>query len=158
MRIALDGCDGVGKTTVAEKLANEFGCNIIRLTYKGDRSVAAYASMMNVENVVHDRTFISEVVYPKYFRRASRLSAASIPALFELIDQNDMKVFILTGSDETIRERIGKRGDEFIHNMDDFIEINRDYLNIAKMHGYTIIDTTNKSIEEVVKEIGGYLK
>ena len=158
MRIALDGCDGVGKTSVAEKLANKVGCNIVRLTYKGDRSIAAYASMMSVDNVVHDRTFISEIVYPKYFKRASRLSAASIPALFELIEQYGVQMFILTGSDETIIERISKRGDEFINNMDDFIKINHDYLDIAKQFGYIVIDTTNKSIDEVVEEIGGYLK
>lgn len=158
MRIALEGVDGSGKTTVAEKLANKYGCNIIRLTYNGDRSIESYSHLMKSENVVHDRTFISEMIYPKYFNRASRLDVEFIPELFYKMRFNRIKLFILTASDETILERIGKRGDEFIDDAKKFIKINQDYLTLAKRHKYKVIDTTNKTIDEIVKEIGGYLK
>ena len=96
MKIALDGCDGVGKSTIAEKLANKFGCNIVRLTNGGDRSLGAYRSLMTCDNVVHDRTFISEIIYPKYFGRESRLNAEIVPQLFQMIESYDIKLFILT--------------------------------------------------------------
>lgn len=153
MRIALDGCDGTGKTTISEKLANKLACNIVRLTYKGDRSTVAYQQLMRANNVVHDRTFISEIVYPKYFNRETRLRVKDVPALYKMFDVYKIKVFILTASTETIQERIGARGDEFISDMSKFEGINQDYLDIAKEHGYTVIDTTNKTIDEIVEEI-----
>ncbi len=158
MRIALDGADGTGKTTISEKLANKFGCNIVRLTYGGDRSLKAYSSMMACDNVVHDRTFMSEIVYPKYFNRDSRLDSKIIPTLFELLKSYNIRLFILTAMPETILERINARGDEFIDDNEKFIQINSDYLKIASEHEFTVIDTTNKTINEIVEEIGGYLK
>lgn len=157
MRIMIDGVDGAGKSSVCEKLANKFGCNIIRLTYGGDRSIAAYYEMMKCDNVVHDRTFMSEVIYPKYFERKSRLNLDEIPFLFEMSKRFDAKMFILTASSQTIQNRIRERGDEYIKDIDKFTEINLDYLNYAREHDICIIDTTDKTIDEVVEEIGGYL-
>lgn len=157
MRIALDGCDGTGKTTISEKLANKFGCNIIRLTNGGDRSNEAYRELMMCENVVHDRTFLSEIIYPKYFDRDSRLDKLYVPKLFKFMDALHIKLFILTAMPETILERINERGDEFIDDMSKFPQINQDYLRIAAEHNFTVIDTTNKTIDEIVEEIGGKL-
>lgn len=157
MRIALDGCDGTGKTTISEKLANKFGCNIVRLTNGGDRSLKAYVNMMTCDNVVHDRTFLSEIIYPKYFGRKSRLDSEIIPTLYQLIDFYDINLFILTAKPETILERINVRGDEFIDDDEKFVQINADYLRMASERGFTIIDTTNKTIDEIVEEIGGYI-
>lgn len=153
----MEGCDGTGKSTIAEKLANKFGCNIVRLTNGGDRSLGAYHSLMTCDNVVHDRTFISEIIYPKYFGRESRLNAEIVPQLFQMIESYDIKLFILTASNKTILERVGKRGDEFISDMSKFKEINQDYVKLAATRGFTVINTTNKTIDEIVEEIGGYL-
>lgn len=157
MKVAIDGCDGTGKTTVVEKLANKIGCNIVRLTYAGDRSLRAYFQMMSVDNVVHDRTFISELIYPKYFGRSSRLDVKYEDYLLHLLDSFEIRPFILTAAPETIEKRIRARGDEYVKNIDDFAKINLDYLDYARKHNIKIIDTTKKTIDEVVTEIGGYL-
>lgn len=153
MQIILDGCDGTGKTTISEKLANRLGCNIVRLTYAGDRSYQAYLDLMSCDNVVHDRSFISEMIYPKYFGRDSRLDSSIVPSLFRVIKSFGIKLFVLTAKPETILERIGKRGDEFIDDATKFVQINQDYLDIAKEKGFTVIDTTDKTIDEIVEEI-----
>ncbi len=158
MRIAIDGCDGTGKSTVAEKLANKLKCNIVHLTHKGSRSVFSYQEFMRCNDVVHDRTFISEIIYPKYFNRKSELSEEDAEQLFYRMRFHRIKVFILTASIEAISERIDVRGDEFITDVDKFKKINDEYLKIANEHEFTIIDTTNKTIDEIVEEIGGYLK
>lgn len=157
MRVILDGCDGTGKTTIAERLANRYGCNVIRLTYAGDRSVKAYYQMMSVDNVVHDRSFISEIIYPKYFGRISRLEPNCEGYLHNLIEHFSIRPFILTASSETIKKRIMTRGDEYIKDIDRFAAINQDYLEYAREHNIYVIDTTNKTIDEIIKEIGGHL-
>ena len=158
MRILIDGCDGTGKTSVCEKLANKFGCNIVRLTHDGDRNFKTYSEAMIPDNMVHDRTFLSEIIYPKNFGRASRLIASSIPVLYQLIEQYDAKVFILTADNDEIVRRLNLRGDEFIDDFEKIKGINYDYIQIALIQNYVLIDTTNKTIDEVVEEIGGYLK
>lgn len=158
MRILIDGCDGTGKTSVCEKLANKFGCNIVRLTHDGDRNFKAYSEAMIPDNMVHDRTFLSEIIYPKNFGRASQLMDSSIPALYQLIEQYDAKVFILTADNDEIVRRLNLRGDEFLDNFEKIKGINYDYIQIALIQEYILIDTTNKTIDEVVEEIGGYLK
>jgi broad-specificity NMP kinase len=149
----IDGCDGTGKTSVCEKLANMLGCNIVRLTHSGDRNFRAYSEAIIPDNMVHDRTFLSEIIYPKYFGRAPRLMNCSIPALYSLLEQYEAKVFILTADNNEIRKRLIKRGDEFISNFEHVKGINRDYVQTALTNKYTVIDTTNKSIDDVVKEI-----
>lgn len=155
MRIMIDGPDGAGKTSVCEKLANKFGCNIVRLTNGGDRSFRAYSEAMIPDNMIHDRTFLSEIIYPKYFERTSRLPEKYHTALFDLVDLYHARVFILTANDDELRRRLDIRGDEFLDDFNKIKGINRDYFCYAHMHKYEIIDTTNKSIDKVVKEIGG---
>lgn len=153
MKVFIDGPDGAGKTTVCEKLANKIGCNIVRLTYNGDRSYNAYFDAMSLENMVHDRTFLSEVIYPKYFGRESRVSDSTVRALFNLTKILHAKVFILTADDDVLLERVGKRGDEFIEDLNIIKNVNKDYLRVAQEHDYKVIDTTNKTFDEIVEEI-----
>lgn len=157
MRIMLDGPDCVGKSTITEKLANSIGCNIVRLTYNGDRSLRAYYQMMAVDNVIHDRSFISEIIYPKYFGRACRLDFDDEKYLHNMIDNLSIKVIILTASPETLEKRMRSRGDEHINNIDKLVKINHDYLEYAREHDIPVINVTNKTIDEIIKEIGGYL-
>lgn len=157
MRVIIDGCDGVGKTSVCEKLANKLGCNIVRLTHDGDRSLYAYLDLMTCNNVVHDRSFLSEIIYPRHFDRESRIKKEDSNILYRILRFHDLKMFILTASPKTLQSRVSKRGDEYITDLSKLKDINDDYLRVAKRHGFTVIDTTNKSIDKIVEEIGGYL-
>lgn len=153
MRILIDGCDGTGKTSVAEKLANRLNCDIIRLTHNGNGSFRKYMEVMIPENMVHDRTFISELIYPKYFGRKSKLDSGSEMTLFNLLDQYDCKVFIFTAEKSELEKRLRARGDDFLKNYGQIDGIRFDYLRYAYMYGFEIIDTTNKTVDEVVDEV-----
>lgn len=159
MRIALDGVDCTGKTTISEALANKYGCNIVRLTNGGDRSLMAYMQFITSHNVIHDRTFLSEIVYPKVYGRESHLRINDIPYLFKMMDEMNVQTFILTASSETLRSRFNARGDEFITDMNIIDQVNQEYLRIASLNPqFTVIDTTNRTIDEIVEEIGVNLK
>lgn len=153
MRVLIDGVDGTGKTSVTEKLANRLGCNIIRLTHDGDRNFRAYSESMIPDNMVHDRTFLSEMIYSSIFKRGSRLNIDCTSALFRLIDQYNAKVFILTANIVTLNERLNKRGDEFIDDFSVIEKIDLKYQQIAYLHDFEVIDTTCKNVDQVVDEI-----
>lgn len=157
MRVLIDGVDGTGKTSVSEKLANAIGCNIVRLTHYGSRDFRAYSEAMIVDNMVHDRTFMSEMIYPQYFGRQCRLNGNCGNALFRLIDQYDAHVFILTASEDELIKRLSLRGDEFLDDFSKVKEIDAEYRTIAYLHEFHLIDTTHKTIDQVVNEIRRYL-
>lgn len=158
MKIALDGVDCTGKSTIAEKLANMYGCNIIHLTQHGNRTLRSYMQFMKCDDVVHDRTFLSELVYSKYFGKEPFYGAAIETHLLADLKANKINMFVLTGSDEAIMERLKARGDELVTDIDMLKAINEEYVSLARKYRFPVIDTTNKTIDQIVKEIGGRLR
>ena len=157
MRVILEGCDGTGKTSVSELLANKLNCNIIRLTRHGYRALRSYKHLMSAEYIVHDRSFISETIYPKYFNEARSITDGETSELWDYIKIFDIKVFVLTANPEEIVKRFNTRGDEFLKDASVLQNINNDYLCVAKEKNLIVIDTTDKTIQQVVEEIGDYL-
>ena len=86
MKIYLDGCDGSGKSTLAKYLADRFNLDIFCLTKNSEKSKMRYIDIgLSLDNVVHDRTFFSEVVYPKIFCRDEWIN--------ELLNKNEAMVY-----------------------------------------------------------------
>ena len=157
MRVIVEGVDGAGKTSVSELLANELKCNIVRLTKNGNRAISSYEYLMSAEDVVHDRSFMSELIYHKYFHTQSAVSDEGAAYLWNLIEKLDLRVFVLTADYDEICKRFSARGDEFISDSKILKEINNEYLNLANEKGYIVIDTTNKTLKQIVAEMRGYL-
>ncbi len=75
--IVLEGCDGVGKTTLAEALAAQHGYTVIHSGRTPDGTDLAdhYGTILALPGrLVLDRSFISELVYGPLDRGRSRLS------------------------------------------------------------------------------------
>lgn len=153
MRIIIEGCDGTGKTSVVEKLANRLHCDIIRLTHDGDGTIRKYMEVMVPDNMVHDRCFISELIYPKYFGRKPKFDDTVEDTLFDLLDSYGCKVFILTASESELKKRLEARGDEYIKDFELVKNINRDYVTLSDSCLFPLVDTTGKTVDEIVNEI-----
>lgn len=138
-------------------MANELNCNIIRLTKNGPRAVWSYRYLMFANDVIHDRSFLSELIYSKYFGKKVELSELEVKLLYNVIQGLNIKFFILTANIDEIYKRINSRGDEFIKDKKIFEKINNEYISIARHNNITLIDTTNKSIKDIIKEIRSYL-
>ena len=65
MRIIIEGCDGVGKSTLALSLAKKYKCDIIHMTAWSPKVLSSYINRLKNKNIILDRSFISEVVYSK---------------------------------------------------------------------------------------------
>ena len=46
MNIIIEGCDGVGKTTLAKKLADKYCCDILHMTKNSDKTLDSNISKM----------------------------------------------------------------------------------------------------------------
>ena len=73
----LEGCDGVGKSTLAQELARDFGFTIVRSTRTPDGINLAerYQRILSRPGrLALDRSFISELVYGHLHHGGSRLN------------------------------------------------------------------------------------
>lgn len=156
MRIILEGCDGTGKTTLAKILADHFKLDIAHCSAKDPADYDFYRNCARKENIVWDRLLIGELIYPKIFDREQKLTLVDAMAIMEMIKESDVRIFVLTASDEIIRSRCEARGNEHPRIMENLVTINKKFLHYAKVLGVPVIDTTHLTLNEIVKMIEDY--
>lgn len=149
MKIYLDGCDGVGKSTLANYLSERFCIDKFCLTKDSEKSLVRYMQLTYLDNVVYDRTFLSEVVYPKVFGREEWLSKNDIKNLLDLYKREKCLIVICTASNSTIRDRILARGVEFIEVIKNLETIDTEYIELAHKYNLLLVNTQCNSSEEI---------
>ena len=141
MRIFLDGCDGTGKSTLATYLSERFKIDKFCLTKDSKKSVPRYMEVMKTDDVVYDRTFLSEVVYPRVFGREDWLSETQVDKLIEYYKGAGLFV-ICTAEAKDIRQRILRRGAEHLEVIKSIDSINAKYVELAKKYNLIVVDTS----------------
>lgn len=155
MRIFLDGCDGTGKTSLADYISEYFKIDKFCLTKDSEKSISRYLDIIKIDNVVFDRTFISEMVYPKVFNREKWMTADDVEYLlanylFKNPDSKD-KFIILTSDLEDIYNRILLRDSvEYPEIMKNLKLINDEYINIANTYDIPLFNTSETTMKEII--------
>lgn len=155
MRIYLDGCDGTGKSTLADKLCRRFRLDKFCLTKDSEKSVRRYLEIRKTDNVVYDRTFLSEIVYPKVFHRKEWMTEYDKEILlyhYLKLEPDDIFI-ILTARNNDIKERILSRGEEYSEILDNIPEINKKYVELGLQYHIQIVDTSLTNTENIIKLI-----
>jgi len=154
--IIIDGADGLGKTTICQKLGRMLQMPVIKMPnmkeYISKGSAEEFSKLFN-ETIVQfseydfilDRGFTSSLAYSRVHNRKFDLSYTD---LIENILQP--KVFILTG-------RVDKgwkyfRGDDIFNNSDTE-QVDRAFLLLANDRRYNVIEVNGKSPDEIVRHI-----
>jgi thymidylate kinase len=107
--IALEGCDGAGKTTLAAALAARHGYVVVHatLTPEGTDLFARYRAILARPGpLVLDRSFVSELVYGPLERGYSRLSFEQAAHLATITAQHGGLLVHLTGHPDQIAARL----------------------------------------------------
>lgn len=151
MKIVLEGCDGVGKTSIANILAKGYGCDVVHMTGEDPKDFMFYDQSLRKENVIYDRNVIGERVYPHVFSRPCELSEKQLRQV--LSNHPDVHFFVITANHDTILKRIKSRGceDQRIINGVPFIDAA--FLTLAKQHDIPIVDTTKLTAEQAAQQI-----
>jgi thymidylate kinase len=110
--IVAEGCDGVGKTTLAVALATGYGYTMVHATRTPDgvdvaeryRTILAWPGPL-----VLDRSFISELVYGPMRHGRSRLSLDDVGDLVRIVTGRGGIFMHLTGPPELIAARLRAR-------------------------------------------------
>lgn len=141
MRIIIEGADGVGKSTIAKKIAEKFNLSLVHFTNKDPRDLNFYYQSLRKNNVVYDRSFLSEMIYPKIFNRPEKLKEYEFQYLLEKAKELDIKIFIINNYDfelKNFEESVIKNNIELIKD---------DYLTLAGKYNLPVV----KNGEEIWK-------
>lgn len=116
--IILEGCDAVGKSSIAEDLARITGFEIIKgssfeISQLGEDGMFKYMmDLLDKKNIIIDRFFWSNYVYGKLYDYPT-MSIGQFARLANKAEANALTVYI-TANKEVIKRRMQKRGDDMI--------------------------------------------
>jgi len=170
-----EGIDGSGKTTQSKLLAEKIGAfwtyepsdssvgKFIREILSGnikvdDKTLALLFAADRIEHtkLIKQRLKEGDVVCDRYlyssiaYQSVSDVDEDFIKSINRYALKPDV-VFLLVVDIDIALERVKTKD---IFEKKDFLEkVQNKYLELAKKHGFIVIDTTNKTIEEVHEEI-----
>lgn len=107
--LALEGSDGVGKTTLAHQLATGHGFTIHHCTRTPDgvSLIARYLHILATPGqLVLDRCFVSELVYGPRYHGRSRITLSQAIELAQAVAARDGALIHLTGPPAVIHGRL----------------------------------------------------
>lgn len=107
--IAIEGCDGTGKTTFAERFVTEHGFTVIhspRTPEHVELTDRYQQIIMRADRLVLDRSFVSELVYGPLHRGRSRLAWCEAVRLAQFLADHNGAFVYLTGPEAAIRARL----------------------------------------------------
>lgn len=151
MRIILEGADGVGKTTLANILAQKYGLDICHCTQHDATDYAFYSQTLRKENTVWDRHTIGELIYPKVFNRETQITPYEAKAIIESAKQEGIKIFVLTCGTRELATRIAERKGEHPKIVENLDWINKSFKECAKWLSIPVIDTSKMTLSEIFK-------
>lgn len=149
MKIIIEGSDGTGKTTLSKFLAKELDLQFLKLNNNDPRDLNFYSELLRKDDIVYDRQFISEFIYPKYFNRPQKLKEYEFEYLIKKSKDLDVIIIILTNDLKTIKSRL--KNNEYPFITKNIENINDDYMKIAGKYELKVFN--NKSKEEILSWI-----
>ena len=154
MRIVLEGCEGVGKTTFANKLIEKYNLDYVHITNKDPNDYSFYKQTLRKEDVIYDRHLIGEMIYPKIFNRKGNLNHRQLKKLIEFAHKEKVHILILTADLDVVQKRIKERNKykpDFI--LEKIPEIHKQFFDLAVKYGIFLVDTSKMPFEYICEVI-----
>lgn len=127
MLIVLEGCDGVGKTYLAERLKAEInertGSPSAQIVHHGvpteddmyvEYDLKRYYWCPGVANVILDRWHLGEWIYGRLYRGGSQLGLHGVSVLDQALARAGALKLILDAPDAVVAERLKVKGEDYL--------------------------------------------
>ena len=155
MKVIITGCDLTGKTTLISKLREHYNdptLSYLHFSYRDRRDICFYQTMLDKEHFIADRHFLDEMIYPKIFNRKPQLNRANFEMLLDYCKVKDIKIIILTLSQDELLQRSKLRNEE-PEIQANLLKINAAYVDMGIKYNIPIFNTTINSVEEIIEYI-----
>lgn len=161
--LVIEGTEGVGKTTLVQKL-NAIGYLSKHFDYDKkaldvrQKYLSIYrAASESSDNYVFDRSFMSEDVYGPVMRGGSRLSDSGVLEILSFLNSIQSKIIVMTANDEALQSRVKLRNEEDEFAFEDILKLNRKYQEVARRYSQFCdvveLDTSYLSAEQVFQSV-----
>lgn len=126
MIIIIEGPDGSGKTTLAEKLSRQTKYPILHRTQpktEEEKKLMMGEYLQTIrsgKNMIFDRCWYSEMAYGPVMRDASVISYPEMYELEEQLAKTGALIIYATGPKAALWQRCQRRGEEYITSRDNF--------------------------------------
>lgn len=156
MNIIIEGCDGVGKTTLVTKLKEYYNVDSIRLSYKDPKDYNFYSRILEKTDCIFDRHFLSEIVYSIIFERECELNNEELNKLYKQTIFSNIPILILDTDTSEILRRLDERGNEHQTIVDNIDRIRKYFKKLSEACNIEIIDTSKISFEDIIRKVENY--
>ena len=112
MLVVLEGCDGAGKSTLAEFLAKLLNADIVHCTAETPNDYGFFYNIIEVartRNIIADRFCYGQFVYQEKDER--KLSESALRMLETRMLEANSKVILVTAPEDIIIARLASRGE-----------------------------------------------
>ncbi len=129
MIIILEGPDGSGKTTLAEKLSRQTAWPVVHRSFpKTDEEKANmmqfYKDTIKLgKNFIFDRCWYSEMAYGPTMRDKSVISYPEMYELEKMLAKRGAILIYCTDKPDVLWRRCTKRGEDYVQHQADFVDI-----------------------------------
>ena len=137
--IIIEGCDGTGKTTLAKKLSNKYNLDICHCTSEDPADYEFYKNTLRKRNVVWDRHFLGELIYPEVFNRRAQIGIEDARLLVAYARESGVQLLVLTESINELQRRLNYRGNECDEVLKQLEYINNKFKEYAESFDIPII-------------------
>lgn len=116
--LILEGCDGAGKTTLANELHKLTGYEIVKgssfeISQLGPERMFGYMmELLDRKNIIIDRFYMSNYVYGNLYAYPT-MNEGQFADLANKTEKKALTVYV-TATEEILKDRINKRGDDSV--------------------------------------------
>ncbi len=112
MNVILEGCDGIGKSTLARFLEQNRNMDIEHSSSDTKNDLQYHLDLIKYDSVVCDRCNLGEIVYPIIYHREPKMTWLEQLEFMNVCKEKSVIYIIFFASNfEDLKERLFKRGD-----------------------------------------------
>ena len=122
MNVCISGPDACGKSTLAERLINKYGCSVIHSTAKTRNTLEYHLDLLDYhDNTIFDRHCVGEMIFPYIYNREPKINESEFYQILQrVIDNNDMYVIFICSNSNILKERLMSRGEvDYLQEIDE---------------------------------------
>ena len=167
MNIVLEGAKGTGKSTIAKHFV-EKGYEYFHSSSETENDLKYHLDLLDGDKRIIDRFSLGEMIYPRVYRRESRINDSDLLDTFS--DPNTIYLVLFSSDNDLLIDRIKNRNEEKDHNLNfERVLESNDYFKsskyfFAKYSKYIVIlndiyyvDVSKITSKEVINFIEGVL-